>query len=52
MNKNRKVKCIETGVIYESIIAAAKAVYISHAAIIGACRGYQKTAAGFHWCYV
>lgn len=52
MNRPRKVKCIETGKIYDSITDAARACYITYTAITAACRGRRKTAAGFHWCYM
>lgn len=52
MNQPKKVKCIETGKVYESVTAAARACYITYTAISAACKGRRKTAAGFHWCYM
>lgn len=46
------VKCIETGIVYESIIEAEKQTKINHSCIGGACHGKYKTAGGYHWEYV
>ena len=44
------VRCIETGVVYESYNAAARAVGLSEGTPISkACRGLQPTAAGYSW---
>lgn len=45
------VLCVETGVTYESINAAARAVGINKKVISSCCRGIEhyKTAAGYHW---
>lgn len=51
MNKTQGVKCIETGKTFLTVQEAAKANFICHSAIIAACRGRRKTAAGFHWEY-
>lgn len=49
---SRKVKCIETGIIYDSIKEAAKAVGLkAHCAISDCCNGKQRTAGGYHWEY-
>ena len=48
----RKVKCIETQVIYESINEAERQTGISHGNIINVCKGKLKTTGGFHWEYV
>lgn len=47
--KFKKVVCVETGIMYESFIAAAESINKT-APVISACiRGKQKTAGGFHW---
>ena len=51
MNKNHAVKCIETGEKFLTVTEAAKNNYICHTAIIAACKGRRKTAAGYHWAY-
>lgn len=43
------IKCIETGKIYQSAAAAAKAVSISPGAITHHLKGRQKTAGGYRW---
>lgn len=47
----KRVLCVETGVTYESINAAARAVGINKKVISSCCRGIEhyKTAAGYHW---
>ena len=48
----RKVRCIETGIIYDLAKNAAKAVGLSYSStIIKCCRGKRITAGGFHWEY-
>lgn len=53
-----RVKCIETGVVYGSTMAAAKAVAsmgltqnatTAQTAIANTCNGIQRTAYGYHW---
>lgn len=51
-NKKRKVLCIDTGEIFESIGQAEKQKKISHSTIINCCKGKGKTAGGFRWQYV
>ena len=48
----KKVKCIETGVIYNSIKEAAIINKIHAPNITEACRGRNKTSGGYHWEYV
>ena len=43
----RQVKCIETGVIYKSLLAATKA--LGKTGIDKAANGVTYTAGGFHW---
>ena len=48
----RKVRCIETGRVYESTAEAARCVGLkSHTGIVLACRGAYGTSAGYHWKY-
>lgn len=49
--RNVAVQCVETGECFDSVEIAAKSVGISKSGITACCRGYQKTAAGFHWKY-
>ena len=49
----RKVVCVETNTIYDSLISAAKACgYTKSNAIWIACNDSKKTAGGYHWKYV
>lgn len=51
--QNRKVRCIETGIVYNSLTEAAKALGINYTnSIIKCCKGKYETAHGFHWEYV
>jgi hypothetical protein len=45
----KSVRCIETGVIYESITDAAKEYNIYISVLSRCCRGEVKTAGGYHW---
>lgn len=47
-----KVRCVETGVVYESIKDAADEYGLSPKSIYNVCKGYDKTAAGMHFEYV
>lgn len=58
-NKNRglkmtkSVQCIETGIIYSSIIEASRQTGINDSDISRVCRHIRnKTAGGYHWKYV
>ena len=44
-----RVRCVETGIVYESCAHAARAVGISRYCINCVLLGKQKTAAGYHW---
>ena len=51
--KNKKpVRCIETGVVYESISEAGRSLQINGSYISHVLCGKSKTSAGFHWEYV
>ena len=47
----KKVQCIETQEIFDSIKEASKAVGVDSSSIIKACKGKRKTAGGYHWAY-
>ena len=55
LNENRgsvnnvAVICIETGVIYESMLAAAESIGLQPANISSVCTGRSRTAGGYHW---
>lgn len=48
---SKKVICIETGEVYDSISKAAKILNISQSSISLCCLGRNKTAGGCHWDY-
>lgn len=47
----RKVICIETNIIYKSIVNASINTGIHKDGIIQCCKGKQKTSGGYHWEY-
>lgn len=50
--ESQRVVCLETGVVYESLATAAKAVGLKDGASLSAClRGKALTAGGFHWTF-
>lgn len=49
---NRKVRCIDTGVVYNSISEAARVNNCDRTGITDACRGKLKTSNGLRWEYV
>jgi len=48
----KPVRCVETGEIFNSIMAAGKAKKISYQVIASCLHGRGKTAAGFHWKFI
>ena len=48
--KEKKVRCIETNTIYDSVQQASEDATKSN--IVSCCRGRRKTTCGFHWEYV
>ncbi|MFM0060044.1 GIY-YIG nuclease family protein [Paraburkholderia phytofirmans] len=48
---SKKIVCIETGVVYQSVTLAAEAVGISTGHISSAASGKRKSAGGFTWRY-
>lgn len=48
---SKRVQCLETGIIYNSIKEAAEKNNVSKGGICKACKGKQKTAANYHWQY-
>lgn len=46
------VQCIETGVVYNNIHTAAKAIWGYGPSILKAASGLYKTAAGYHWKFI
>ena len=46
---SKPVRCVETGVVYESVAKAAEAFGISHSAISNAASGKREKSCGYHW---
>lgn len=49
---SKLVRCIETGMIFESTREAERCTGIFNASISHCCHGKQQTAGGYHWEYV
>lgn len=47
----KSVICHENGIIYPSIMEAERQTGIKNTLISKCCKGYQRTAGGFHWTY-
>lgn len=47
----RKVRCVETDEVFESIKLAAQKIGLKPSNVGDCCRGRQKTAGGYHWEY-
>ena len=50
-SRMKKVRCVETGAVYESLKAAAEDVGVGSSKICTSCRNPNRTAAGFHFEY-
>lgn len=50
--KKRKVLCVETGIIYESLKEATSQNGISNSLLSMCCTGKREMAGGFHWKYL
>ena len=52
INKNKiKVKCIETGIVYDSIHDASRKTNIAYQNIYKVCKNIRKKAGGYCWKY-
>jgi hypothetical protein len=47
-----KIKCVETGIIYENAKSAGIETGICRIHIASVCKGKAKTSGGYHWKYV
>lgn len=52
--ETRKVVCVETGDVYDSITSASKFANVAVSNIVAVCRGYEgaHTSGGYHWKYI
>lgn len=48
----KKVKCEESGIIFDSMTQISKSFNINKSHIGECCHGKRKTAGGFHWSFV
>ena len=48
----KKVLCIETNIIFETITDANKSYGIDISAIVKCCKGKRQTAGKYHWKYI
>lgn len=48
----KKVRCIETGIVYDSITSAANNIGVSTTSIRNACKCESKIIGGYHWEFV
>ena len=48
----RPVKCIETGIIYDSTVQAGKSTGINRVYITNCCNNKRLSAGGYHWEYI
>jgi hypothetical protein len=48
----KKVLCIENNMIFQTMKDAAKFAKCSASSMTAACKGYRKTAGGYHWKYI
>lgn len=49
---SKKVKCIETGEVFDSVTDAARAMDCARETIRDVCKGKGKTAKGYHWSFI
>ncbi len=52
LKNGRKVRCKETGIVYDNQREAGKKLGIDESGICKACRGKYETAGSYHWEYV
>lgn len=50
--KHKKVRCIETNTVYDSILQASEETGIHKGNIVQVCKGKRKSCGGFTWEYV
>lgn len=49
--RNVKVRCLDTGEVYDSVTTAARTLGISRSGISNCCRGFHHTCGGYRWEY-
>lgn len=51
-NNKKPIRCVETGVIFNSVNEAEKSIGVPQSSISRCLRGKQKTTKEYHWEYV
>ena len=51
-NNVRPIRCIETGLVYPSVVSAAEALGVHRSGLYKCALGELDTCAGYHWEYV
>ena len=49
---SKKIKCTDTGKIYDSMISASKELGVPQGSISSCCNGKRKSAGGYHFEYI
>lgn len=49
---NKPIVCVETDVVFNSVVDAAKSINRKPCSIVDALKGRHETCGGFHWKYV
>ena len=49
---NKRVKCLDNGVVYDSVKIASQTLGINSSGIAKCCRGEQSQTNGYHFCFV
>ena len=50
--RNKRVLCVETGIVYISTMEAGRQTQICPSSIVECCNGKRKSAGKFHWRYL
>ena len=51
-HKAKRVRCVETGEVFECIKYACEKYHLHSSSISNVCRGKLKTTGGYHWEYI
>ena len=51
-NGGKRVKCVETGEIFDTIHQASRKMGLDDGSICRCCNGERKTCGGFHWEFI
>lgn len=52
MSTKRKVKCVETGEVFDSVTSACKKYSLDKSTVCAVCNGRRKMTGGLTWVYV